>query len=102
MDVERVNLVMNVDLPRDTETYFHRIGRTGRFGTYGVAVSFVSNTELSHLRQIQSTYKTTISQLPVVIPPHFYAYQMEEEPAHAALSPPEELLEPDLKRQRRE
>lgn len=32
IDIERINLVINMDLPRDVETYLHRIGRTGRFG----------------------------------------------------------------------
>eukprot|EP01133_Synstelium_polycarpum_P011905 gene11905-13871_t len=45
IDIERVNLVVNIDMPSDFETYFHRIGRTGRFGTYGVAITYVSNEE---------------------------------------------------------
>lgn len=41
IDVESVNLVINIDVPEDVETYLHRIGRTGRFGTRGVAVTIV-------------------------------------------------------------
>ena len=78
MDVERVNLVMNLDMPKDAETYMHRIGRTGRFGTYGVAVSFVTPNEYTVLRKIQETYATEVLELPESIPAHFYAYQTEE------------------------
>jgi len=45
-----VNLVVNVDLPPDAATYVHRVGRTGRFGTSGVAVALVTPDELATLR----------------------------------------------------
>lgn len=70
---------MNLDLPRDSETYMHRIGRTGRFGTYGVAVSFVSPSEKKVLENFEETYSTTILQLPEVILPQFYAHHLTEE-----------------------
>jgi superfamily II DNA/RNA helicase len=34
VDVERINLVVNLDVPYDAETYLHRVGRTGRFGSW--------------------------------------------------------------------
>lgn len=42
--------VVNLDLPYDGATYMHRVGRTGRFGTHGVAVTFTSTPELACLR----------------------------------------------------
>jgi ATP-dependent RNA helicase UAP56/SUB2 len=45
MDIERVNLVINFDMPRQKETYMHRVGRAGRFETKGVAISFLENEE---------------------------------------------------------
>ncbi len=42
--------VANLDLPYDAATYMHRVGRTGRFGTHGVAVAFVTAVELEQLR----------------------------------------------------
>ena len=49
---ERVNLVANLDLPPSGESYAHRVGRTGRFGTHGVAVTFVTPAELPALRRL--------------------------------------------------
>jgi superfamily II DNA/RNA helicase len=46
----RVNLVVNLDLPADAATYVHRVGRTGRFGSRGVAVALLSGAELATLR----------------------------------------------------
>ena len=45
IDIERVNIVINYDfpLPTDTDQYLHRVGRAGRFGTKGLAVSFISS-----------------------------------------------------------
>lgn len=41
IDIERVNLVINYDFPGDRDTYLHRVGRAGRFGTKGLAINFV-------------------------------------------------------------
>ncbi|GIL45497.1 hypothetical protein Vafri_2724 [Volvox africanus] len=49
VDLDRVNLVINLDLPYDAATYMHRVGRTGRFGSRGVCVSFVTAAELALL-----------------------------------------------------
>ena len=42
MDVEKVNMVINYDFPKESSDYLHRVGRAGRFGTNGLCVSFVS------------------------------------------------------------
>ena len=42
IDAENVDLIINLDVPVDSETYLHRIGRAGRFGSYGVAITLVS------------------------------------------------------------
>ena len=41
IDIERVNLVINFDMPNSSDTYLHRVGRAGRYKTKGNAVSFV-------------------------------------------------------------
>merc|ERR1712205_78482 len=45
LDIERVNIVFNYDFPMDPDTYMHRVGRAGRFGNRGMAISFISQTE---------------------------------------------------------
>ncbi|MEI6305236.1 MAG: DEAD/DEAH box helicase, partial [Deltaproteobacteria bacterium] len=53
LDVNGVSHVINFDLPRFAEDYVHRIGRTGRAGAAGIAISFVSNSELCYLERIE-------------------------------------------------
>lgn len=43
IDIERINLAINYDLPGDADSYLHRVGRAGRFGTKGLSISFVSS-----------------------------------------------------------
>lgn len=45
IDVERVNIVFNYDMPTDSDQYLHRVGRAGRFGTKGLAISFLSTED---------------------------------------------------------
>lgn len=53
IDSEHVNLVINIDVPKDSVTYLHRIGRAGRFGSQGIAITLVSSVEeLNRLRFI--------------------------------------------------
>ena len=53
LDIEGISHVVNYDVPRQPEDYVHRIGRTGRAGAEGVAVTFVSATEIARLRDIE-------------------------------------------------
>ena len=55
IDVERINLVVNMDLPSDTATYQHRIGRAGRFGTMGLAVTLAVPDELPWLQALDAS-----------------------------------------------
>merc|ERR1712046_329672 len=52
IDIQQVSLVINYDLPRDIESYLHRIGRSGRMGRKGVAVNFVTNRDVRTMREI--------------------------------------------------
>ena len=45
IDVERVNIVFNYDMPDSSDQYLHRVGRAGRFGTKGLAISFITTDE---------------------------------------------------------
>ena len=63
IDVSEVNYVINMDLPSQPEDYIHRIGRTGRAGQNGFAVSFVSPDTESALRDIQKLIKREIPEM---------------------------------------
>ena len=64
LDVQQVSLVINYDLPVHREQYIHRIGRSGRYGRKGVAINFVTNTDLRQLREIEQYYSTQIDEMP--------------------------------------
>jgi ATP-dependent RNA helicase UAP56/SUB2 len=65
IDIERVNVVINYDMAENADTYLHRVGRAGRFGTKGLAISFVSSTEDGQvLNDVQSRFVVSIPELP--------------------------------------
>lgn len=66
LDVERINLVINYDIPMDAESYVHRIGRTGRAGRAGKAISLITPRERGLLGSIERTINAKIS--PIQIP----------------------------------
>lgn len=63
IDVERVTHVFNYDIPYDNEAYVHRIGRTGRAGREGVAISLITPREGRMMRDIEYATKTNIEQI---------------------------------------
>ncbi|MDR3656491.1 MAG: DEAD/DEAH box helicase [Mycobacterium sp.] len=68
LDVERISHVLNYDIPHDTESYVHRIGRTGRAGRSGTALLFVSPRERHLLKAIEKATRQTLTEteLPTV------------------------------------
>jgi len=65
MDIERVNIVFNYDMPEDSNMYLHRVARAGRFGTKGLAITFVSSDEdAAVLNKVQERFDVQISELP--------------------------------------
>lgn len=65
IDIERVNIVFNYDMPDGADSYLHRVGRAGRFGTKGLAVSFVSTaSDTDILNQVQERFEVNIAELP--------------------------------------
>lgn len=71
IDVQEISLVINYDLPDNSEDYVHRIGRTGRAGHVGKAISFAGPDERGSLRDIEKLIRKTlpILALPVLPPP---------------------------------
>ncbi len=65
LDVERISLVVNYDIPHDTESYVHRIGRTGRAGRSGDAILFMTPREKYLLRAIEKTTRQPVEQMPM-------------------------------------
>ena len=61
LDIEGVTHVISYDIPRDVETYIHRIGRTGRAGESGTAITLVTPEEIEKLRKIERGIKKQIS-----------------------------------------
>ena len=68
IDIERISLVVNYDIPRDAESYVHRIGRTGRAGRSGRALLFVEPRERRLLRNVEHLIKKNIEE--VELPNH--------------------------------
>jgi len=65
MDIERVNIVFNYDMPEDSDTYLHRVARAGRFGTKGLAITMVSDeTDAKTLNDVQDRFEVNITELP--------------------------------------
>jgi len=65
IDIERVNIVINYDMPDDGDSYLHRVGRAGRFGTKGLALSFVSTEEdEAVLKVVQDRFEVNIDAMP--------------------------------------
>jgi len=68
MDVERVNIVINYDMPQESDMYLHRVGRAGRFDTKGLAVSFVaSDADREVMAKVQSRFEMTIGEMPATV-----------------------------------
>jgi translation initiation factor 4A len=64
IDVQQVQTVINFDVPRCVHTYLHRIGRSGRFGRKGIAINFITRSDIFHMKNIEKHYGSTIVELP--------------------------------------
>ncbi|CAF4117151.1 unnamed protein product, partial [Rotaria sp. Silwood2] len=65
MDIERVNIVFNYDMPEDSDTYLHRVARAGRFGTKGLAITYVADeSDATILNEVQSRFEVQITEMP--------------------------------------
>ena len=64
IDIQQLSLVINFDLPKNKETYIHRIGRSGRYGRKGTAINFVTSEDITRMKEIESFYNTQIMEMP--------------------------------------
>ncbi len=65
MDIKDINLIINYDVPSDAEDYVHRVGRTARADTTGVALTFVTPDDMYKLKQIERLIENQIPKLPI-------------------------------------
>ena len=82
LDVQNIDCVVNYDIPNDPETYLHRIGRTGRAGKEGVAISFVTKRENSYVREFERATGKKISKMYIDEMPKM---EKKEEPIQAVV-----------------
>merc|ERR1711879_254711 len=65
IDIERVNIVVNYDMPSDSDSYLHRVGRAGRFGTKGLAITFsADDDDAAVLKKVQERFEVNIGEMP--------------------------------------
>lgn len=72
IDIQSVNVVINFDFPKYSETYLHRIGRSGRFGHLGLAINFITEEDKHELFKIEDELKTKINPIPQDIDKNLY------------------------------
>ncbi|MFC4555173.1 DEAD/DEAH box helicase [Georgenia faecalis] len=75
LDVERIGLVVNFDVPREAEGYVHRIGRTGRAGRSGEALTFLTPRERGRLSQIERLTGTALEEIRIPSPADVSAHK---------------------------
>ncbi len=81
IDIEKIDLVINFDVPRDAEDYVHRVGRTARAQTQGVAITLINDKEILEFHKIERLIETDIYKIP-----------LNPELGEAPVYNPEELL----------
>lgn len=79
IDIQAVNVVINFDFPKMSETYLHRIGRSGRFGHLGIAINLITYDDRYALHKIEQELGTEIKPIPKVIDPHLYVAEYQTE-----------------------
>jgi ATP-dependent RNA helicase DDX6/DHH1 len=72
IDIQAVNVVINFDFPKNSETYLHRIGRSGRFGHLGLAINLVTYEDRFNLYRIEQELGTEIQPIPQQIDKGLY------------------------------
>ncbi|CAG9463265.1 unnamed protein product [Pedinophyceae sp. YPF-701] len=72
IDIQAVNVVVNFDFPKNSETYLHRVGRSGRFGHLGLAINLITNEDRQNLFRIEQELGTEILPIPPAIDKSLY------------------------------
>jgi len=72
IDIQSVNVVINFDFPKTSETYLHRIGRSGRFGHLGLAINFITQDDVENFMRIEKELDTEIQPMPKEVDKSLY------------------------------
>lgn len=99
IDIQAVNVVINFDFPKNSETYLHRIGRSGRFGHLGLAINLVTYEDRFNLYKIEQELGTEIQPIPQQIDKGLYvapgamgeSSEQQKEKPKAGPAPPQQL-----------
>ncbi|KAF8331296.1 P-loop containing nucleoside triphosphate hydrolase protein [Cantharellus anzutake] len=84
IDIQAVNVVINFDFPKSSETYLHRIGRSGRFGHLGLAINLITYDDRFNLYRIEQELGTEIQPIPHTIDHALYVAPGESTAADPA------------------
>lgn len=79
IDIQSVNVVINFDYPKNSETYLHRIGRSGRYGHLGLAINLVTHDDRFDLFKIEQELGTDIKPFPVVVDKKLYVAEFQQQ-----------------------
>ena len=79
IDIQSVNVVINFDFPKNSETYLHRIGRSGRFGHLGLAINLLTRDDRFDLYKIEQELGTEIKPFPVVVDKKLYVAEFQQQ-----------------------
>jgi len=79
IDIQAVNVVINFDFPKMSETYLHRIGRSGRYGHLGIAINLITYEDRFNLQKIESELGTEIKPIPREIDKALYVASFHQE-----------------------
>lgn len=90
IDIDSIGLVINYDVPRDAEDYVHRVGRTARAETTGVALSFINPEDIPKFKRIEELIGSEVNKLP--LPPGLGDAPRYEVNRHAAKAPPKKFI----------
>uniref|UniRef100_A0A6B2L5D8 RNA helicase n=1 Tax=Arcella intermedia TaxID=1963864 RepID=A0A6B2L5D8_9EUKA len=80
IDIPSVNVVINFDFPKNSETYLHRIGRSGRYGHLGIAINLLTYDDRFNLYRIEKELNTEIKPIPKQIDKRLYVADIQTVP----------------------
>lgn len=87
IDIQAVNVVINFDFPKSSETYLHRIGRSGRYGHLGLAINLITHDDRYNLVTIEKELHTEIKPVPKTIDKRLYVAEYQTADGQSTAAP---------------